>query len=211
MIGIGAVHSSKTTGMVILKIRPHCCKTPELPVHAYILPKLTSTISSQQLDTTKWVQFSSLQLADPKYEQPEKIDILLGSDIYAQIIEGEIIRSTNTNPNAQSTTFGWVVSGCTGKQFNRSINQGYQCSLDQDLYKLVEMFWKQDDFPKHPKNQFTSSEQECEDHCVKTHSRDSSGRYIVRIPFKDYPHKLGNSKEHAYCVLKNIQRKFSIN
>ncbi|GFS49799.1 integrase catalytic domain-containing protein [Nephila pilipes] len=50
----------------------------------------------------------------------------------------------------------------------------------------------------------TSSEEDCEDHFVKTNSRDENGRYTVRLPFHTSPTRLGNTKQNA------IRRLFSV-
>lgn len=43
------------------------------------------------------------------------IDILLGSDVYAQVIYGEVIKGKVDEPIAQKTKFGWTVSGSVFK------------------------------------------------------------------------------------------------
>ncbi|XP_046145684.1 uncharacterized protein LOC123989001 [Osmia bicornis bicornis] len=52
-------------------------------------------------------------------------------------------------------------------------------------------------------------EQECEDHFKTTHSRDSAGRYIVRLPLKIHPRALGNSYQTAHSCLQRTLRRFS--
>ena len=48
----------------------------------------------------------------------------------------------------------------------------------------------------------------CENHFIKTHFRDPSGRYVVRLPFKsDPPINIGESKYIATRSLMNIERR----
>ncbi|XP_046145441.1 uncharacterized protein LOC123988736 [Osmia bicornis bicornis] len=54
----------------------------------------------------------------------------------------------------------------------------------------------------------TPEEQEC-DHFKTTHSRDSSGRYIVRLPLKLHPRALGNSYQTAHNCLQRTLRRLS--
>lgn len=55
-------------------------------VDAFILPKLTSTFPSIKPSITEWPHITGLQLADPQFMTPGSIDLLLGADIYGQII-----------------------------------------------------------------------------------------------------------------------------
>ena len=53
-----------------------------------------------------------LQLADPDYATPGRIDILLGADMAPKIMVKELLRhGTDSQPIAQATEFGWVISG----------------------------------------------------------------------------------------------------
>ncbi|GFX80512.1 integrase catalytic domain-containing protein [Trichonephila clavipes] len=52
----------------------------------------------------------------------------------------------------------------------------------------------------------TSLEEACEDHFVKTHSRDENGRYTVKLPFHTPPTRLGNSKQNAIRRLISVER-----
>ncbi|GFX48586.1 uncharacterized protein TNCV_584831 [Trichonephila clavipes] len=52
----------------------------------------------------------------------------------------------------------------------------------------------------------TSLEEACEDHFVKTHSRDENGRYTVKLPFHTPPTWLGNSKQNAIRRLISVER-----
>ncbi|GFX85040.1 integrase catalytic domain-containing protein [Trichonephila clavipes] len=54
-------------------------------------------------------------------------------------------------------------------------------SIDQ----LINKFWELDSVPC--AKPLTSLEEACEDHFVKTHSRDEDGRYTVKLPFHTPP------------------------
>ncbi|MGZ7281825.1 hypothetical protein ACXWQV_09770, partial [Streptococcus pyogenes] len=63
---------------------------------------------------TKPVSFKipqiQLELADPQFYGPNKIDILLGADIFFEILNPEkhVIAGL---PNLQSSKFGWLIAG----------------------------------------------------------------------------------------------------
>ncbi|GFV49633.1 DUF1758 domain-containing protein [Trichonephila clavipes] len=54
-------------------------------------------------------------------------------------------------------------------------------------------------------------EEACEDHFVKTHSRDENGRYTVRLPFHTPTTWLGNSKLNAIRRLISVERHLIFN
>jgi hypothetical protein len=66
-------------------------------------------------------------------------------------------------------------------------------------------------FQPHHKKTFTQAEAACEDHFIRTHSRDPSGRYNVRLPLIADISTLGNSKEKAQRCLRRLLTQLSRN
>ena len=53
-----------------------------------------------------------LHLADPSFHVPGRIDVLLGADIYPQImVKQSMVTGALTDPAAQPTIFGWAIVG----------------------------------------------------------------------------------------------------
>lgn len=69
------------------------------------LPKATTEIKLQS------VYDHLTDLADPHFFQPKNVDIILGNDYIPKVLKAGIIQTTSTLPMAQSTIFGWVISG----------------------------------------------------------------------------------------------------
>lgn len=59
----------------------------------------------------KWNHLSKLQLADPNHNVPGNIDLLLGGDIWDEIVMKGIRLSKNGSPVAQRTKLGWILNG----------------------------------------------------------------------------------------------------
>lgn len=58
-----------------------------------------------------WKHLEGLTLADPEYNRPGKIDILLGVGVFVNVIcHGQRSGSHNL-PTALNTEFGWVLAG----------------------------------------------------------------------------------------------------
>ncbi|XP_043461925.1 uncharacterized protein LOC122498309, partial [Leptopilina heterotoma] len=78
---------------------------------ALVLPRLTSQLPSRQLLELDIHQFDGLSLADPHFFKPDSVDLILGSDIYCQILRPGLKRFPTTLLIAQYSVLGWVVSG----------------------------------------------------------------------------------------------------
>ena len=63
---------------------------------------------------TKWTHLSDLHFADPDFGHPGKIDILLGIDIYADVLLHGWRNEPPGSPTAFETKFGWVLVGRAG-------------------------------------------------------------------------------------------------
>ncbi|XP_044594867.1 uncharacterized protein LOC123272233 [Cotesia glomerata] len=203
--GIGAVNAGRTQGLVSVTLRPHFKSSQQVNIQAHVLPKLTARI--QATSSANWSHFQQLQLADPSYNQPGKIDVIIGADYYGQICLEGLRKGPNNSPTAQSTIFGWILFGPTGNSSTSSI-QCFHTSVDEELYELIQRFWKLDDIPVSNKSSLTPNDQECEDHFKETHSRDNTGRYIVRLPFKKPVESLGESKSAAHRMLFTLSKRF---
>ncbi|XP_057329874.1 uncharacterized protein LOC130670484 [Microplitis mediator] len=76
-------------------------------------------------------------------------------------------------------------------------------------------FGNLEEVPSHLNESLTVEEAECESHFQSTHSRDHTGRYTVRLPFKSSSQQLGHSMHIATkCLnrlIKNISQKPEFN
>ena len=71
------------------------CELPLRPIH---------------LDSN-WNHLSNLTLADPGFSQPGRIDILLGVDVFVEVMLHGRRTGPPGSPTAFETTFGWVLAG----------------------------------------------------------------------------------------------------
>jgi len=218
LIGIGARKSICAQGVVRLIVKPHFSSTESFEVCAHVLPQITNQIPSEQVDQQHWSHLADLQLADPTFSTPSRIDILLGADIYGYLLCNDVIRGRDAEPVAQLTSLGWIVSGSASAKIQpkRPYPLIGQCAAqqhlhtDRELHNVVHKFWSQDSVPPHEGGHLTEAERHCEVHFRSTHTRDSTGRYMVRLPFKTRA-SLGTSKPCAARMLENLQRKFHQN
>jgi len=211
LIGIGGVASNRTKGMTSFNIKPYFDSSFQCAIKAHILPRLTSTIPSVSLKVHGWSHLEGIQLADPNYLVPGSIDIIIGADVFGQIIQDGIRKGSNHAPMAQATKLGWIISGPTSSQSSLVSSQNFYVSVENDLYSLMHRFWELDEIAPFKTSSQTTDEQACEEHFKSTHSRTEHGRYVVRLPIKEPITKLGDSKAKAVQLIKKLSSRLSSN
>ncbi|XP_057339370.1 uncharacterized protein LOC130676878 [Microplitis mediator] len=209
ILGIGAAKAGHTRGCATLTLRSYH-SDQSLTVKAHILSGLTAQLPSDQVLDTDLAQYSHLTLADPEFGTPGPTDVILGADYYGQVITGEIIKCKSPGLLAQNTIFGWILIGPVQARLNKPLRIHHAVSNhhDQDLQDLLTRFWLQEEVSSTQLRSLTPEEEACEAHFRDTHTRDSSGRYIVRLPLISDPQQLGNSYTAARRCLQHLMRRF---
>ncbi|XP_062713755.1 uncharacterized protein LOC134290605 [Aedes albopictus] len=156
------------------------------------------------LDEAQLRNLQKLNLADPVYNKASPIDVILGADVFLSVLRDGQIRDQFKQPVAQNSVFGWIISG----KHNDSDDNDAAFSLcsEIDIDKTLRMFWESEELQK--AKQFTPEEQLVMEHCEKTYSRDGSGRFIVRLPFNNKKHEIGEIYTAAVRRLHAMERRF---
>ncbi|XP_051169750.1 uncharacterized protein LOC127287070 [Leptopilina boulardi] len=181
-----------------------------------ILPKITSNIPSIPINKHLFKIPSHIKLADPHFDIPAAIDILLGAEIFYELLCNNKISLAIPHTSLQNTQLGWVV---TGTIYNNNQKQTrLTCNLIRDSLSMqLEKFWKMEEDVKMV--HLSNEEARCEKHFVENKSRDLEGKYIVRLPFNHRKEELGKSYEAAMRrffilerrLLKNEKLRLSYN
>lgn len=186
-------------------IRPVKNRTPQLTVDAFILPRITGLIPTERVLKTDWFHIQDLDLADPRYNEPLPIDILLGADVFPYIISGERREGTDCQPVALKTVFGWALMGRSST--NISCNTTSLFASIDPVDKILRKFWEIEELPAVEKTSLP--EQKCEEIYRTTTTRQSDGRYIVHLPFIHDPPLLGESYNLAFKRLTHLESRLS--
>lgn len=176
----------------------------------YILPKITTKLPSVHVPQSNWSYLKGLTLADYHYTTPGPVDLILGIKVYARIIQDGVVTEDKTSPIAQRSKLGWIISGSVNSNKETTVAHGYHISVNTvKLYDLLQCFWKLEKISPSISSPLSIDEQTCEEHFKQTHSRDPLERYIIRLPFKQTPTKLGDSRTRALRIMINLSRKLS--
>ncbi|XP_066260797.1 uncharacterized protein [Euwallacea similis] len=176
-----------------------------------VLPRITGFIPGAVVDVSRLNIPTNITLADPEFNRPGPIDLLIGSELFYRLLcVGQISLGPNS-PILQKTRFGWVVSGAMMQAgicstvCNLSVNSrhgGREIEFD------LKRFWEVEENFAETKA-WSAEELSCEEHFQRTHRRSSDGRFVVAIPFKHPVTELGNSKEKALQRFLSLERKLS--
>ncbi|GFV58711.1 DUF1758 domain-containing protein [Trichonephila clavipes] len=164
-----------------------------------VVKKITDFIPQKALEIN--YDFSNfVELADSNFNVPGKIDLLLGANIFYELLKPERIKIKDSQLLLVNSVFGYIVTGNLD-----SINETkVHCGLirDEDLNKTLEKFWKVEDVAEPiVKNKERLI---CEEHYANTHFRTKEGKYVVSMPLKKEPSCLGNSKDIALKRLGSL-------
>lgn len=209
MISVGGQNVGSTRGVVSLRLRSRIDSSFEINVSAFILPRVTDRVPSQAVLTTSWTHLADLPLADPEFAIPGAIDLILGADVYGTLLCGSIKRGSSNAPVAQETSFGWIVSEPAIYTSTPScpVSFGIRSAKNIDLHEELQTFWLQEEVLSSAINRRNPDEIECEKHFLGTHSRDKTGRYILRLLFRSTPQSLGESRSTATKMLERVRHR----
>lgn len=175
-------------------------------VNMAVLKKITTVNPNQKVNYKKWNHLGELKLADPSCMDIANIDVLLGADVYTEIVEEEIVKGAKNTPMGIKTKLGYIVLGPTEAK-SESPRQNFQISIEQ-LNDDIQRFWNQEE-ETFSISQWSKEEQYCEQHYIENTVREPSGRYVVALPFKpDQRENLEESKFKALACFRSLEKKF---
>ena len=141
-------------------------------------------------------------MADVCYDGHESIDLILGEDVYDEVVKGPT-HNIGTNFRVTWTIFGWMVHGCTsdvvGGDSAAVVNF---CSVDK--VNNLERFWELEHIGI---SDFHKTDFEV-DAVLGSLRRDLDGRYSVALPWRS---DLRPSRNYDVALgrLKRLSKKLS--
>ncbi|XP_064386059.1 uncharacterized protein LOC135334711 [Halichondria panicea] len=201
----GISHGSPLHSIASFKISPVLSPKEQLQVSAIVVPRVTCDLPIQPIHfDSKWKHLSNLQLADPDFGQPNKIDILLGVDVYADVVlQGRRSGPVGT-PVAFETKFGWVLAGRVNKlTIPSEITSHHVIAISGD--DILRKFWELEEGPRDCSN-FSPEERFVVQHYANTHTKTNTGRFVVPLPKNPQAKPLGESRSSAIRRFLSLER-----
>ncbi|XP_067209942.1 uncharacterized protein [Linepithema humile] len=174
-------------------------------IECLVLPSITERLPQSKINITQLNMPKDIDMADPRFDEPGPIDMLIGAGLYWKILVGTPRNKIEGQPSLQNTRLGWIIGGeIPGVQPKTS-----QVVLTNEvLSQQLERFWRQEELPETP--EYTDEEKYCEQYFLDTVKRDKKGQFIVRLPIRKQI-QLGDSKEQALRRLHLLERRFEKN
>ncbi|GFV91198.1 integrase catalytic domain-containing protein [Trichonephila clavipes] len=179
-------------------------KTFESELMLLVVNNITDLIPNKVIDVDVNVS-EFVPLADDKFNIPDRIDMLLGAEIFYELLKPGKFYCDNSHLVFQNTVFGYVVSESVDQVTENRVHCGL--IVDDDLNKTLKKFWEIEGVHIEPKVDTEVSL--CEDHFVRTHRRNCEGRYVVSMALNKDPSCLGNSKDIAIRRLNSLWKRLS--
>ena len=162
---------------------------------------MTDNLPSRFINTSQWETVKELELADPDFNKPPSIDLLIGASHYEDIMIGSNrLKEPYYGITYRLSMFGWVVigRGQTDKTYTNDLQTFFVSSEPENLQR----FWEIEEVPA--AQLWTAQEKRCDDHFKETTRRSPEGRFIVKLPFKNETKTLGDSLQQAKKRLRSF-------
>ncbi|XP_032589334.2 uncharacterized protein LOC116804772 [Drosophila mojavensis] len=171
---------------VCLTIKPRMTSKFVTRTEALVMPKLQRALPSKKIEMDINKDWMGCKLADPHFNEPSRIDVVIGVDLLHSIMLGKVKKVNGIL--GQKTELGWIVSGNIARPVNNKVISATTTMCLDNL----ERFWKLE-------NNLS---------CSKENNKwDGQGRLVVSIPFKkDF--ESGKSRKHAMTRLLHVENKF---
>lgn len=202
--------SVKTKGNLSIQLYGSQSSSIIHELEAVVLPDICAQLPRCKLSPDVRCRFEHLKLADPNFDQPGNVQLLLGCDVYGDLLSPLEPAFIPGKPSAINTKFGYVVMGRSDQISSPPENNPVSLRvISQPLDQAITQFWESEEVPK---AQFPDpSDVFCENHFKETHSRDDQGRFVVRIPFLPDATPLGSNEKTAYSCLRRLENRLSRN
>ena len=160
------VNNSKGSVNLVLKTKDE----DSISISANVLAKLNSILPSHHLNIIGWTKHQDLNLADPNFNQPSNVGLIIGAGHYEKLKIGENrIKEPQMPITYRLSCFGWLVIGHESQLERKSseLQSFFICSEPDNLQR----FWEIEEI--RTTIQCTSEEHKCEDHFKSTTRRNS--------------------------------------
>nr|CAH7762680.1 unnamed protein product [Callosobruchus chinensis] len=146
----------------------------------FVLDKITANIPDVPIDSSYLNIPVNIQLADPDFDTPQSIDILIGANAFWDLLSQGRISLGAHLPVLHNTHLGWVIAGAMDIPVSKS-----HCNLSTNIaiQDQLTKFWEVEEVGT--KKPWSVEENLCEEHFLDNLTTSEEGRYVVSIPLKD--------------------------
>ncbi|KAL0894465.1 hypothetical protein ABMA27_013061 [Loxostege sticticalis] len=171
-------------------------------LNCLILPEITRKLPASYIDIERIPIPTGLSLADPSFNIPSDIDILLGAEVFWDVIQGNHINLGKNLPRLCESKLGWLISGSVPTKSKLNHSHSHFCNFsrtDSIELKNIDSIL--------PKRCLSLEERACENH-LNTTERNADGRFVVSMPPRADPAILSDSYVTAKRRFLSLEKQF---
>ena len=166
-----------------------------------IVSEITGNIPSTSFSPINDIPIN-IKLADPLYNESKPVDILIGNEIFWDLMCVGQIRLSKQGPVLQKTQLGWIIGGVVGCFNNQKTSS---CHVtNHSLEQEVKRFWEIEQYPEDQPPEINNI---CEKYFLEGSRRLENGRFSVKLPFVTNPPDIGESRNKALRLFYNLERR----
>ncbi|XP_057662250.1 uncharacterized protein LOC130897427 [Diorhabda carinulata] len=181
-----------------------CVNDHEYTISCLVVPVITGNIPFAYFNPSTLKIPEHVQLSDPSFGCPQEVDLLLGANIFWDLLLNEKIKLGNNM--LVNTVFGWIVTGALPIDNNKTIMCNLSSHIPED--DQLKKFWEIEEIKG--SNQFLSQDDiVCESLFNENTFRIENGQFVVKFPLKQSPELLGRSKPEAIRRFKTLEKRFA--
>ena len=162
---------------------------------AIVVPRVTCALPVRPISfCSNRNHLNDIPLADPDFGLPGRVDLLLGVDIFTEVLLHCRRTGPPGTPAAFETVFEWVLAGQTSQPTPESFITSHHTFVTTGD-DLLRRFWEIEEDTKHESN-LSPEEKSVVQHFEMTHRQNTDGRFIVPLSKKPHAPSLGESRSH---------------
>ncbi|XP_065088037.1 uncharacterized protein LOC135709573 [Ochlerotatus camptorhynchus] len=179
-----------------------------LSLNCFVTPKITGLLPCKPINVSDLKLPCGFQLADPNFHRPSEVDLLIGNQHFFKLLKPGSVVISRGLPEFRETYLGWVASGevVTDSDAVANYQQVHSVSL-ASLDRTIKQFWEVEEVEV-KRSRFEDDEQ-CEESFRQNHRRDSTGRYIVKLPLKENSTQLQSNRSLALRRFHLLERRLN--
>ncbi|GFR09747.1 integrase catalytic domain-containing protein [Trichonephila clavata] len=167
------------------------------------VPEITGCVPTQPFDLTKMNLPQNITYADAEFNISKRIDILLGGEIFYELLKNKQIKLHDNSIILQDSVFGYIVTG----SIQNDQSSYYFCNFIQDqVDKNLTKFWDLEAIGIKEESSSNPNDQAMQH--FKSSVRFNSGRYEVGFPWKRDKQELNDNFSVAENRAKSLAKRF---
>ncbi|XP_026746090.1 uncharacterized protein LOC113507432 [Trichoplusia ni] len=196
---------STSTQSCHLSIESLCCAFT-VDIDCHIIPEITKVLPSSFVHIKHVPIPSGLKLADPNFYVPSVVDILVGAEVFWNVLGSNRIDLGKNLPKLCETKLGWLVSGSISHQSSSISHASNNLCHHSHVTPDLTQFWELDTISS--KHSHSLEERMCEQLFAQTTVRNDDGAFVVKMPLKGDPSSLGQSYVNARNRFLSLEKLF---